>query len=133
MFTAGISDQRDVAVRTAGDPQLLRETIRAELRALEPTAPPFGIITVEQRLGETVAVRTLQTLLLGALAAAGLVLGLIGAFALAQTIGSFLYETSPLDPLIYAGVAVLLLAVTTLACLAPTRRAARVDPIAALR
>jgi ABC-type lipoprotein release transport system permease subunit len=48
-------------------------------------------------------------------------------------IASFLYETSPLDPLIYASVIVVLLGVTLLAILTPARRAARVDPMAALR
>ena len=38
-----------------------------------------------------------------------------------------------MDPLIYGGVAVLLLVVTTIACLAPARRAARFDPVTALR
>ena len=46
-----------------------REAIRAEMRALDPTVPPYGIVTVEQRLGRTVALRRLQTLLLVALPA----------------------------------------------------------------
>ena len=48
-------------------------------------------------------------------------------------LSSFLYETSPLDPLIHAAVALLLLGVTTTATLNPARRAARIDPMAALR
>ena len=67
------------------------------------------------------------------LAAAGLVLGLAAALAFARTMSSFLYQTSPLDPLIYTTVAVGLLVVTLLACMAPARRASRVDPMAALR
>jgi putative ABC transport system permease protein len=63
----------------------------------------------------------------------GLALGLAGSLALSRTMQTFLYETSALDPLIYVLVTLLLLAVTTLACLAPARRAARFDPIAALR
>jgi putative ABC transport system permease protein len=46
---------------------------------------------------------------------------------------TFLYETKPLDPLIYVTVSVLLLGVTTIACLAPANRAARFDPMAALK
>jgi hypothetical protein len=46
---------------------------------------------------------------------------------------TFLYETSPLDPLIYAAVPVVLLAVTTVACLVPAQRAARLDPMAGRR
>jgi putative ABC transport system permease protein len=46
---------------------------------------------------------------------------------------SELYGVSPLDPLTYLGVAVVMAAVTLLACYLPTRRAMRVDPIVALR
>jgi ABC-type antimicrobial peptide transport system permease subunit len=66
-------------------------------------------------------------------AAAGLGLGLLGSLLLSRTLSSFLYETNALDPLIYAAVTVTLLAVTTLACLAPALQAARLDPMAALR
>jgi ABC-type antimicrobial peptide transport system permease subunit len=67
------------------------------------------------------------------LAAAGLVVGMSGALALGGTLASFLYETSPLDPLTLMAVPALLIAVTTVACLAPALRAARIDPMAALR
>jgi hypothetical protein len=50
-----------------------------------------------------------------------------------QGLSSFLYETSPLDPLIDAPVTFLLLAVTEVACLRPARRAARFDPVGAVR
>jgi ABC-type lipoprotein release transport system permease subunit len=66
-------------------------------------------------------------------AVAGLSLGLLGALALSRTVSMFLYETSPLDPLIYGTVTVLLLSVALFACLVPARRAARFDPMAALR
>jgi ABC-type lipoprotein release transport system permease subunit len=62
-----------------------------------------------------------------------LILGLLEAMVLSRALSSFLYETSPLDPAIYVGVAVLLLAVTTAACLVPAVRAAQVDPMVALR
>ena len=80
MFQPGVIPQMDIAVRTAGDPELLRDAIRAEMRALDPTAPPYGIVTVEQRLGATVALRRLQTMLLVALAAVALMLSVIGAY-----------------------------------------------------
>jgi putative ABC transport system permease protein len=184
MFQPGIVSQMDIAVRAIGDPAALRDPIRAALRALDPSVPPYGIVTAEQRLGRTVALRRLQTVLIGALAAvalilavigaygvihqsasartkeigirmalganapavlrmvlgsgltpaiAGLVLGLLASFALSRTMSTFLYETSALDPLIYAAVPVVLLAVTTVACLVPAQRAARLDPMAALR
>jgi ABC-type antimicrobial peptide transport system permease subunit len=58
-------------------------------------------------------------------AVAGPGLGLLGALAWSRALSMFLYETSPLDPLIYGTVTALLLAVTMLACLVPARRAAR--------
>ncbi|HLG55245.1 MAG TPA: ABC transporter permease [Vicinamibacterales bacterium] len=184
MFRPGAIGQMDIAVRTSGNPDALRGAIRAQMEALDPTAPPYGIITVEERLSQSVALRRFQTLLLAALAAvaltlalvgaysiihrsvasrtqeigirsalgasastistmvltsglslgvAGLAIGLVGSVALSRAVASFLYETSPFDPLTYLVVTILLLVVTTAATLTPARRAARIDPMAALR
>jgi predicted permease len=184
MFQPGAISQMDIAVRTAGDPELLRGATRAVMHDLDPAAPPYGIVTVEQRLGQTVALRRFQTMLLAALAAValmlavvgaygiihrsvaartqeigirtalgarastvqrmvlangvwlavtGLALGLLGSVALGRTVAGFLYETSPFDPMIYLAVSIVLLGVTTAATLTPARRAARIDPMAALR
>jgi len=64
---------------------------------------------------------------------AGTALGLLGAFGLARLLSSQLYGVSPSDPLTYAAVALLMFAVTLLACYIPTRRAMRTDPLTALR
>lgn len=64
---------------------------------------------------------------------AGITLGLAGAFAVTRLLSSELYGVSPADPLTYLGVALLMAAVTLLACYVPTRRAMRVDPLVALR
>jgi predicted permease len=64
---------------------------------------------------------------------AGLVLGVGGAYALARLIARLLFEVQPTDPPTYALVLVLLPVIAGLACLAPARRAAAIDPMDALR
>jgi predicted permease len=63
----------------------------------------------------------------------GLLLGLAGSAGAVRLIRSMLYETSPLDPLVFAAVTVTLLAVAALACMLPAWRASRLDPMQALR
>jgi len=63
----------------------------------------------------------------------GVVLGLLGAFAATSMISVLLYGISPTDPLTFAGISLLLLAVAMLACYIPARRAAHTDPMIALR
>ena len=63
----------------------------------------------------------------------GLVLGLGAAAAAARLIQTLLYYVQPLDPLIYAAVTVLFASIAIVACLLPSLRASRIDPIIALR
>jgi putative ABC transport system permease protein len=63
----------------------------------------------------------------------GLALGLPLAFAGARVIATFLFETSPFDPAIYAAVAIGALAVAALAAFIPARKASAIDPLTALR
>jgi len=67
------------------------------------------------------------------LTAIGLALGLAGALATGRVLDQLLYETEPYDPAAYAVTILAILATAALACLAPARRAARVDPLTALR
>ncbi len=67
------------------------------------------------------------------LAAVGLILGLAGALALTRLIAGWLYGVSPVDAATLATVAGLLLAVSLAASAIPAWRAARIDPVAALR
>ena len=63
----------------------------------------------------------------------GLGIGLPASAGLVRLIQSMLYETEPLDPLVFGAVAGLLLVVAIAACLAPAWNAARLDPMRALR
>ena len=67
------------------------------------------------------------------LAAAGLLAGLIAAFWLTRLLRALLAGVAPADPLTFAGIALLLLLAALAACWAPARRAARIEPIVALR
>jgi len=67
------------------------------------------------------------------LAALGIALGLAAAFGVTRFLGSFLYGVSPTDPATLAAVATVLVVVTILASWVPARRAARIEPLLALR
>jgi putative ABC transport system permease protein len=67
------------------------------------------------------------------LAAAGLVLGTIGAVALAGLMRSLLFEVDARDPATFVVAPLLLATVALLACWIPARRATRVDPVTVLR
>lgn len=67
------------------------------------------------------------------LPAIGVAAGLVGAFLVSRLIEHLLFQVSPTDPLTFAGVAALLMAVAIVASWIPARRATRIDPIAALR
>jgi putative ABC transport system permease protein len=67
------------------------------------------------------------------LASLGLGLGLLGALAVTRLLSGLLYGVTASDPLTYLAIAGLLLVVALLACWVPARRAARTDPMIALR
>jgi predicted permease len=67
------------------------------------------------------------------LALAGVALGALGALMLTRLISGLLFGVSAADPAVYGFVSALLLTVALLACLAPARRATKVDPMEALR
>ncbi len=105
----------------------------------------YGVLSyaVQQRTGE-IGVRMaigaqrvdVQRLVLGQgsrIVAAGLLLGLAGAFALAHFMQSQLYGISSSDPLTMLAVVGLLGTVAMFACYLPARRAARTNPMVALR
>jgi len=67
------------------------------------------------------------------LAMVGIAVGLAGAFLLARLITAFLFGVTATDPLVFAGVPILLAAVALVAVWLPARRASQVDPLIALR
>jgi len=68
-----------------------------------------------------------------ALALAGVVFGLAGAFALTRALTNLLFTVSPTDPAVFAAIALMIIGVSLLASLIPARRAVRVNPVVALR
>jgi ABC-type antimicrobial peptide transport system permease subunit len=67
------------------------------------------------------------------LAMLGIVLGFVGTYGVTRVLRSLLFNVSPMDPLVLGTVAATLLAIAALASFAPARRAARIDPVEALR
>jgi ABC-type antimicrobial peptide transport system permease subunit len=63
----------------------------------------------------------------------GVGLGSLRAFALTRVMSGLLFGVGTTDPLTFASVALLLSLITMLACYLPARRAARIDPLLALR
>jgi ABC-type antimicrobial peptide transport system permease subunit len=63
----------------------------------------------------------------------GVAIGLVGAWLLTKSLGSLLFEVSATDPTTFAAIALLLTAIGVVASALPARRAARADPLVALR
>ncbi len=83
-------------------------------------AQPRDLLSMTARKGAVMAVL-------------GLALGLAGSFALKHVVEHLLFQVKTTDPLTYAAVSLLLLAVAMLAAYIPARRASKVDPLVALR
>ena len=117
----------------------------AALAALLAAIGIYGVLSylVTQRtreIGIRMSLGASRFRVLGALlgegmtwALAGLILGTGGAAASGKILASLLREVKPGDPLVYGATAFLLAAVTLVACYLPARRAARLDPMQALR
>jgi len=173
-----------LVLRSTVDPLSLAPALRNAVHEVDPALPVYQVMTMDERLSNSVAARRFNLLLLGVFAALALLLaavgvygviayvvtqrtrevgirmalgaqrsdvvrlfikqgmalvlfgvglGLLGAFALTRVMTSLLFGVSANDPLTFAGVALLLSAIAMLACYLPARRAARTDPLVALR
>ena len=174
----------DVAVRTAGDPNMVVSAIRQALRNLDAALPMASVRTMDEWISSNAAQPRLNTTLLGVfagialliaaigiygvlsysvtqrtreiglrmalgaqpsnvlrlvvregmlVAAVGVGAGIAGALAVSRLLSTMLFGVAPRDPKTLAAVAVALAAIALAACCIPARRAARVDPIVALR
>jgi ABC-type antimicrobial peptide transport system permease subunit len=80
-----------------------------------------------ERVQSGVIMKTLQ------MAMIGIAVGTVASLAVAKAISSLLFGTQPTDPMTFAAMVVLLTFVAFLAGYIPARRAARIDPMVALR
>jgi putative ABC transport system permease protein len=179
-----IGRNMQLLVAADGPPLALATPVRAEIRALDPTGPVTAVSTVEAEIGESLAMRRFQALLLslfsilavllaavgifglmgqlvsrrtaeiglrmalGAapsdvlrmvlwqgvwMAAIGAAAGICGALVMARVLKGLLYGVGAADPVSYAGAGAVMAVAVLLACGLPAWRAARVDPMVALR
>jgi ABC-type antimicrobial peptide transport system permease subunit len=83
-------------------------------------AQPFDVLRMVLRDGTKMAL-------------VGVAIGVVAALGLTRLMTRMLFDVVPTDPLTFSAVAVVLCAVGVLACFIPARRAAKVDPMVALR
>ncbi len=72
--------QMKLAIRTSGDPLDLAAALRGAVLAVDPDQPIYSVMTMEQRLADSVASRRFQILLFGIFAAAALVIASVGIY-----------------------------------------------------
>jgi len=173
-----------LVARTSGDPAALTPTLRAVVREADPTVALDSVMTMDERVGASLARPRIYAVLLAAFAACALVIATVGlfgvlsyttsrrtreigvrtalgarprdvatlvmrealgvavagaaagvllAFVLASSISTLLYGVSTSDPVSFTVAPAVLIVAALAACAIPARRAARLDPVKALR
>jgi len=100
----------------------------------------YSVIQRKREMGIRIAIGATSSNMIGLivgqavrLAALGVVIGLVGAFALTRVIRALLFDTDPLDGLTFVASAAVLVLIAVLSSYLPARRALRIDPIIAMR
>src|SRR5713226_2609010 len=120
-----------LAVRTSADPASAASAVTAAVHRVDSQLPVEHVVTMEGLVSASLFSQRFNVLLLGAFA--GLALVLAAAFALSRVVASLIFGVRATDPLTFAAVAVLLVAVGLLATVLPAYRATRVEPVSILR
>jgi putative ABC transport system permease protein len=173
-----------LVARTPGDPAALAPSLRAIVREVDPTVALDSVMTMDERVGASLARPRLYAVLLTAFASCAVVIATVGlfgvlsyttarrtreigvrtalgarprdvatlvmrqalgvaiagaaagvllAFVLASSISTLLYGVSTTDPVSFIVAPMVLILAALVACAIPARRAARLDPVKALR
>jgi len=173
-----------IIFKTPASPRAVIPEVRRAVARIDPTQPPYEVMTLEQALADSIAPRRFDLLLLGAFAASavllaligiygvmsyavaqrtreiglrmavgarpgeilsmmlkdamavaagGIVVGAVAALALTRLMTALLYNVRPNDPAIFAVVILGLAGTCLFASWIPALRAARVEPVQALR
>jgi predicted permease len=183
-FALPVNIPLNLLVRASGDPSLIAKAVREAVRATDPGQPVAGVMALQEYLWDVLIAERFSAVVMGALAAVGLLLAALGlygvmaytvslrtgeiglrmalgarprdvlrlvlkrgvtlalgglalglgaAWALSRLVASTLYQVKATEPMTFLAVALVLSGVALLACYLPARRAARVDPMIALR
>src|SRR6266576_924242 len=104
--------------------------VRAQVQSVDPEIPVFGATSMEDLISKSISEPRFNSVLLASFAGLALILAAVGIYGV---IANFLFGVTATDPATFCGVSMLLILVALSGCYIPARRAARVDPMVALR
>ena len=144
---SNIATMEDLLIKETGSRRLgmLLLSAYASLALVLAALGVYGVLSylvmqTTPEIGVRLAIGALPRDILGlvlkkgaALILSGVAIGAIASFALTRLMASLLFGVSAADPVTFVGISLLLTGVALVACLVPARRAAKVDPMVALR